>query len=229
MGIVASALITAVGMSKQAKAMKDHTRKQQEMYEKQLALQQAQQLKLDKQLAAYKGFQFTDPYAEVTNPFRNLTVSTEAQRFKARQTRQQLNDVMFQLRGASGGSGIAALAQMVAQQGLQQASQQSAEIAQLEAQNEQLAAQGESARQQLRATGKAMMQEAEFGRESTILGMQYGQLGAAQQATAQAYANQMSAEAAQTQAAADRWTTAANIAGKSAWGDVNWKDPFNLK
>jgi len=166
------------------------------------------------------------------NPYEDLTVDMRAAEFQAEQGAQQRANILSALRGAAGGSGIAALAQSLANQGAIQAQQISANIAQQERQNQRLSAQGAMAIQQaerageaqvqqmqiagaqraqalgisrenliaqggfkadvLQRQGEAALQAAEFGREGTLLGMEYGLLAGANQAEQQAMANQMS-------------------------------------
>jgi len=119
------------------------------------------------------------------------------------------------LRGAAGGSGIAALAQAMANQGALQQQQISASIGQQEAANQRAKAQGAAAVQQMEAGreqliaagqgtadmtrrgGEAALQEMEMSRQATLLGIEMGQSAGANAAVQQAYANQMSAGAAQ--------------------------------
>ena len=87
------------------------------------------------------------------NVYEDLTVSQEAARFQMEQGTQQRANIMQQLRGAAGGSGIAALAQSLATQGTIQARQVSADIAQQEQANRIAAAQGAGQLQQLERQG----------------------------------------------------------------------------
>ena len=202
--------------------------------------QKEQQAILDRQRQSFQNFQFENPFADVKNPYadlktefenlyegmenpyEDLTVNMRAAEFQAEQATQQRANILSALRGAAGGSGIASLAQSLANQGAIQGQQISASIGQQEAANQRLAAQGaaqiqqlqrawaERARtlgasreqlvaqgagtaDQLRMQGAAAVQQAQFGRESTLLGVEYGLLAGANQAEQQAMANQMSA------------------------------------
>ena len=210
---------------------------QQQMFSER---QKEQQAILDRQRQSFQDFQFENPFADIKNPYadlktefenlyegmenpyEDLTVNMRAAEFQAEQGAQQRANILSALRGAAGGSGIAGLAQSLANQGAVQAQQISANIGQQEAANQRLAAQGaaqiqqmeragaEQARrlgisreqlvaqgagqaEQLRMQGAAAVQQAEFGRESTLLGVEYGLLAGANQAEQQAMANQMSA------------------------------------
>ena len=166
---------------------------------------------VDKQRAAYESFEFTNPFAGMENPYaenvyEDLTVNQQQAQFQAQQGQQQRANIMQQMQGAAGGSGIAALAQTLANQGQLQTQQISASIGQQEAMNQRLAAQGAKQVQAGAAAvdlqqrqGEAMVQQAESGRISTLLGMEYGALTGAEAAVQQGFANQQSAIALDAQ------------------------------
>ena len=171
-------------------------------------------------------------YEGMENRFEDMTVDMRAADFQVQQGRQQRANIMQGLRGAAGTSGVAGLAQAMANQGQMQTQQIAAGISQQERQNQMLAAQEGSridmtqrgagmqlqqmeiaGAQQARAMGvsrenlvaqgafqadmaqrqgAADVQAAEFGRQSTLLGMDYGELAGANQAYQQSLANQMS-------------------------------------
>ena len=181
----------------------------------QLAFQKEQQRKLDKQKELYKDMEFKNPYAEIQNPFagmenvyEDLKVDTMAAEFQAQQGTQQRADIMSGLRGAAGGSGIAGLAQVMARQGQLQTQQIAAGISQQETANQRLAAQGAmqveqmerqgvASTQMARLGGEQMLQQMEMDRQATLLGISMGESAGANAALQQAYANQLSAGAAQ--------------------------------
>ena len=167
-----------------------------------LLAQQQQVLAAQKQ--EYRDFKFTNPYADMTNPYaqnvyEDVTVNQEAAKFQMEQGAQQRANIMSSLRGAAGGSGIAGLAQSLAGQGTLQARQVSADISRQEAANQQLIGrgalqvqQGAAQVQQLQLQGQAAVQAAEAGRTSTLLGMEMGEMAGARAGVQSAYANQMS-------------------------------------
>ena len=123
------------------------------------------------------------------------------------------------LRGAAGGSGIAGLAQSLANQGQMQARQISTQIGMQESQNQKLRAQGAqqvqagaAAADMARRAGEATMQEAEMSRQSTLLGVAYGGTAGANASVQQAYANQQAGMSTASQMQADRWNTLSNMA-----------------
>ena len=151
------------------------------------------QAKVDEQRQIYRDFQFQNPYAGLENVFEDLTVDQRAAQFQAEQGQQQRANILAGLRGAAGTSGIAGLAQALAQQGTLESRQISTNIAQQERQNQQLASQAEMQLQQMEAGGAATISGAEFGREGTLLGMDYGELAGQRAGLQQSYANEMAA------------------------------------
>ena len=187
--------------------------------EKQLARynreQEVQRKLLEKQKDRYRGFEFKNPYADMVNQFEgmenvyeDMTVDMRAAEFQAQQGRQQRSDIMRSLQGAAGGSGIAALAQSMANQGALQAQQISVGISQQERQNQlasrqaamtlqQLERQGAGQADMTQRGGAAMVQSAEMQRNATLLGIEYGGMAGANAGVQSAYANQMAGFGAQ--------------------------------
>jgi hypothetical protein len=136
--------------------------------------------------AAFMNTDTSNPYADVTNTYEDLTVNTQAADFAAEQQQQGLANTLDRLSGAAGGSGIAALAQTLANQQSQNIRQASADIGIQESRNQKLAAQGEASMQQTRAAGEAVSQQRKIDKQSTLLGMSQQRLGAAKAAKAAA-------------------------------------------
>ena len=83
----------------------------------------------------------SNPYANMENVYEDLTVNTQAADFAAQQQAQGMANTMQSMKGAAGGSGIAALAQAMAGQQSQNAQSASADIARQEAGNQKAQAQ----------------------------------------------------------------------------------------
>ena len=169
-----------------------------------LQFQKEQQARLDAQRAQYEAMEFTNPYANMENPFEDLTVNQQQAQFQAQLGAQQRADILQGLRGAAGTSGVAGLAQSLANQQQRQAQQISASIGQQEARNQLLAAKGAAAADIAERGGEAMVQQAEASRQATLLGVEYGQAAGANAAVQQAYANQMQGNAIGQQMLSDR-------------------------
>ena len=109
----------------------------------------------------------TDLSDELTNPFANLTVATQAAEMQAQQTDLSLASSLDTLRATGAGAGGAtALAQaaLSAKQGV------SASIAQQEARNAQLRAQGEMRLEQGRLREQQRVQQAEAAGQQFMFG-----------------------------------------------------------
>ena len=140
----------------------------------------------------YEDFQFTNPFEGMENRFEDMTVDMRAAEFQAQQGQQQRANIMQGLRGAAGSSGVAGLAQALANQGQMQTQAIAASIGQQEQLNQKLAMQEGSRLDQMEREGQASVQAAEAGRQSTLLGMDYGALAGANQAYQGSLSNQMS-------------------------------------
>ena len=170
----------------------------------------------------YEQFQFENPFADMENVFEDITVSQEAARFQMEQATQQRANIMQGLRGAAGASGVAGLAQTLAAQGTLQTRQVATDIARQEAAQQQLRAQGAAQVQMAERQGAQMLQQAEFGRRATVLGMEYGELAGARQAEQMAYGNQMAAWGLGAQMQSARMGMYGAIAGGVAGGTFNF-------
>ena len=171
-----------------------------------------QQAALDKQKEEYKAMTFENPFANMENTFEDLTVNQQQAQFQAQQGNQQRANIMQGLRGAAGSSGIAGLAQAMANQGQLQTQRISASIGAQESQNQITTARGAAAIQSSERQGDQWVQQAEMDRQATLLGMQMGQTSGANQAYQQSQANQMNAQIAQNQALTDGISNVTSVA-----------------
>ena len=163
--------------------------------EKQLARyndeQEVQRKLLEEQKERYRQFEFKNPYANMQNVFEDMTVDMRAADFQRQQGEQQRANILQALRGAAGTSGIASLAQSMAMQGQLQSQQIAVNIAQQERQNAIMSAKMAGQIDMTMRGGEAMVQSAEMGRQSTLLGIAYGGMAGANAGVQAAYANQM--------------------------------------
>ena len=134
----------------------------------------------------YANLDTSNPFENLENKFEDLTVNQQQAQFQAQQNQQQQANIMSNLAGAAGGSGIAALAQTLAQQGQIATQRASASIAQQEAMNARLAAQQAARNQELEAKGVQIQQDKEMAKQGTLLGMEQSRVAAYMQQGQQA-------------------------------------------
>ena len=116
------------------------------------------------------------------NTAEDLTVNTQAADFAAQQNQMSQANIMSNMSGAAGGSGIAALAQAMSNQAAQQNQAASASIAQQESSNQAAAAQQAASNQSMERQGAGMARQLQYEKTGTLLGMAQQRLGAANQA-----------------------------------------------
>ena len=132
-----------------------------------------------------EGLEITNPYKNLKttfeNPYEDLTVNTQQAEFQAEQGNQARANLLSNLRGAAGSSGIAGLAQALSNQQQVQAQQISANIGQQEAANQRLAARGAASVQQMEAQaqqtigyGDYLRQQNENQRQMDLISLQSG-------------------------------------------------------
>jgi len=168
-----------------------------------------QQALLNKQKAQYKAMEFKNPFADMENTFEDLTVNQQQAQFQAQKGAQQRANIMQSMKGAAGGSGIAGLAQAMANQGQLQTQAISASIGQQESRNQALAAKGAANVQSMQRQGDQYVQQQEANRQATLLGMQMGETAGANTALQTAKSNLANAQVAQQQIVANAFGTVA--------------------
>ena len=133
----------------------------------------------------YANLDTSNPYLNMENTMEDLTVNQQQAQFESQQFAQSQANIMGELRGAAGGSGIAALAQSLAQQGQIAAQRSSASIGQQEAANQQAERQMAANIQAQERQGEVYSRNLEREKTSTLLGMaQQETAGYQQQAAA---------------------------------------------
>ena len=175
---------------------------QNQIAQENLKFQKEEAAKLEIQKNKYRAIEFKNPYENLDNVYEDLTVNQKEAEFSKEMFQQSQADIMQNLRGAAGSSGIASLAQTLSSDAQRQSQRASLSIGQQERANE-LARLGEEKSR----TGEASVEEREMNRQSTLLGMQMGALSGANAAVMQSQQNQMAAGAAQ-----------ANLYGQQAAG-----------
>lgn len=138
------------------------------------------------QMANFKNLDTSNVYAGMENTMEDLTVNQGQAEFAAEQQNQALANTMSDLQGAAGGSGIAALAQSLANQQSQNMRTASLSIGQQEQAN-QMAERNMASQLDLRErAGELQSRQMEKEQTETLLGMSQQRLGAARAARAAA-------------------------------------------
>tara|TARA_Y100000401_G_scaffold111669_1_gene110159 strand:+ start:103 stop:843 length:741 start_codon:yes stop_codon:yes gene_type:complete len=141
----------------------------------------------------YKNLDTSNPYLNLENTMEDLTVNQQQAEFERQSFQQTQANILSDLAGAAGGSGIANLAQSLAQQGQIAAQKQAVSIGMQERQN-QMARQQETSRiQMMERQGEIMSRDMKRTQTETLLGMAQQRTAAAAQAEAQAKQARMSA------------------------------------
>lgn len=115
----------------------------------------------DMQRQRYENLDTSNPYANMENMYEDATVSTQAADFAKAQSMQSQSNIMDQLGGAAGGSGIAALAQAMSNQAGQQANRASVSIGNQEQANQAAERQAASNIQSQEREGEMMSRKME--------------------------------------------------------------------
>ena len=98
--------------------------------------QRAAQAEFDKRKNEFEGLDTSNLYSNLENVYEDLTVNQQQAEFTNRAQQQSMANTMDTMQGAAGGSGIAALAQAMANQGSQNAERAGISIGQQERSNQ---------------------------------------------------------------------------------------------
>jgi len=132
--------------------------------------------------AAYEGADTSNVYAGMQNTMEDLTVNTQAAEFQAQQQQQGMANIMGSMSSAAGGSGIASLAQSMANQQNQNLQIASADIGRQEQANQMAERQQAGRLQMYEAKGELISRDAESEKNETLLGMAQQRSAAANEA-----------------------------------------------
>ena len=108
--IAAGLAVVSVGMNV-AKAVKGGADKRKAKKENEAA-----KVEMEKAMDKYRNMDTSNPYMNMENTMEDLTVNTQAADFAAEQNQIGMADTLGKMNQAAGGSGIAALAQAMANQ-----------------------------------------------------------------------------------------------------------------
>ena len=132
-------------------------------------------------LEAYKSYEYKNPYENMENVYEDMRVNTQAAEFQRDQLAQQQADMLQGLRGAAGGSGVAALAQSMARAGALQAQKISAGISEQETAKEKAILAEQSRIQGLQMYGDQLVDQQEMQRNMNLYNIETGKAGLAAQ------------------------------------------------
>ena len=146
--------------------------------------QRAAQADFNKRKGQFEDLDTSNLYTNLENVYEDLTVNQQQAEFTNRSQQQSMANTMDTMQGAAGGSGIAALAQAMANQGSLNAERAGISIGQQERSNQSAQMQQEAQNQLLERQGEGQSRSAELNKVSTLMGMAGQRLGAANQARA---------------------------------------------
>lgn len=138
----------------------------------------AGQDRYESSLASYQGYDFVNRFADMSNPYENLTVNTQAFDLQTANTRQNLADVM-DTTVSRGGTPTAANLQALLNATNRQTQAAAANIGAQEQRNQMTMLGYETQMDRLEREGQTRMDKMEFDRLSTILGIDQAELAGA--------------------------------------------------
>ena len=141
----------------------------------------------------YSNLDTSNPFLNMENTMEDLTVNQKQAQFESQQFQQSQANIMANMRGAAGSSGIAALAQSLSQQGQLNAQRSSASIGQQESSNQRSAAQQAANIQSQERRGEVMSRNMKRDQTGTLLGMSQQETAAARMQGMQAQQAKFSA------------------------------------
>ena len=137
------------------------------------------QAEMDQQKEKYASMDTSNLYANMENVMEDLTVNTKQAEFEAQQNQQNQANILASMKSAAGGSGVASLAQAMANQGQLAAQKASISIGKQEQAN-QMAERREAGRlQDLDIKGQYQQRAKEEEKLTTLMGMTAADIEAA--------------------------------------------------
>lgn len=146
--------------------------------------QRAAQADFNRRKSQFEMQDTSNLYTNLENVYEDLTVNQQQAEFTNRAQQQAMANTMSGMQGAAGGSGIAALAQAMANQGSLNAERAGISIGQQERSNQAAQMQQAAQNQLLERQGEGQSRAAELNKVSTLMGMAGQRLGAANEARA---------------------------------------------
>lgn len=144
--------------------------------------QRQAQREFDTRKSQFENLDTSNVFANMENVYEDMTVNQQQAEFALRGQQQAMASTMAGMQGAAGGSGIAAMAQAMANQSSQNAERASISIGQQERQNQMAQMQQAANIQRMEAAGEIKSREAELNKVSTLMGMAGQRVQAANEA-----------------------------------------------
>ena len=211
-----SQIFGGFAMARAAKAERDRQRE----------IEQEAREERNKMRNIYMNLDTSNPYENMENVMEDLTINQQQAQFERQTFAQSQSNILQSLQGSAGGSGIAALAQSLAQQGQIAAQRSAASIGQQETANIQ-AARGMAAQlQQLQRQGRRETQQMNMQKFGTLQQMSQQEMMQAGAAASQAEQQRMSALGS---AIGGIGTTLSGFAGSSKAEDKGYEDFINFQ
>jgi len=116
----------------------------------------------------YQNLDTSNPYTNMENTMEDLTINQQQAQFERQTFAQSQSNILQTLQGSAGGSGIAALAQSLAQQGQIAAQRSSASIGQQESRNTAAKASQAAQLQELEKRGQRETQQMNMQKYGTL-------------------------------------------------------------
>jgi lipopolysaccharide export LptBFGC system permease protein LptF len=176
LGTAAVSLVSgAIGASKASKAQR-----------KAEAEERKKKAEMNRLKNVYSNLDTSNPFLNMENVYEDLTINQQQAQFEAQQNQQNQANILGNLKGAAGGSGIASLAQTLAQQGQLNAQRSSASIGKQEAANQMTAARQAGMIQNKERQGEITSRNLKRDQTGTLLGMSQQETAAARDQAAMA-------------------------------------------
>ena len=131
---------------------------------------------------AFKNLDTSNPYLNMTNVYEDMTVNQREAEFMKQQQFQNQANILQSLRGSAGSSGIAALAQSLANQGALDAQKAAVSIGAQEKTNQEKQLTEESKIQSMEREGEVLSRQAEASKLGALMQLDAQQLALTQNA-----------------------------------------------
>ena len=180
--------------------------------------------RLLQQKEAFKALDTSNPYKNMQNMMEDLTVNQQEAEFTRAQQQQSQANILDTMKASAGSSGVAALAQTLANQGSIDAQKSAISIGQQEAANQQAERAEASRVQDMKISGEIMKREADKSKISTLMGMEAADVSAANQMVAAADQKMWSGITGAAGAASS--ALMGGVGGGEGGGGFDFQNPF---